>query len=156
MPTIKELMGYDTWANRESAESLIRANGIPDRAAAWLAHIAAAEWLWWSRIKNEKPRYSVWPTLTPDACDREFVELGKRWHDYIDAASPSELARTISYTNSKGEPWSSRVEDILFHLVIHSAHHRGQIAAAVRAGGSEPAYTDYIHAVRTGALLPGL
>jgi len=156
MPTINELMGYDTWANRESAVSLIRASMTPERAGAWLAHIAGAEWLWWARIKNEQPRFAVWPTLPPDRCDREFAELGERWRGYLDGAKAAELERSVSYTNSKGEAWSSRVGDILFHLVIHSAHHRGQIAAAVRAAGGEPAYTDYIHAVRTGVLVPGL
>ena len=42
------------------------------------------------------------------------------------------------------------MRDILAHVVLHSAYHRGQIAAAVRAGGGEPAYTDMIHAVRQG------
>jgi len=34
------------------------------------------------------------------------------------------------------------------HVTIHSAYHRGQIASDVRSAGQEPAYTDYIHAVR--------
>jgi uncharacterized damage-inducible protein DinB len=35
---------------------------------------------------------------------------------------------------------------------MHSGYHRGQIAAAVRESGGEPAYTDYIHAVRQGLI----
>jgi uncharacterized damage-inducible protein DinB len=58
----------------------------------------------------------------------------------------------VSYTNSKGELWTSTVEDILTHLVIHSAYHRGQIASDLRSAGREPAYTDYIHAVRQGLI----
>jgi uncharacterized damage-inducible protein DinB len=42
------------------------------------------------------------------------------------------------------------VGDILTHVVAHSAYHRGQIAAAVRAAGGAPAYTDFIHAARRG------
>jgi uncharacterized damage-inducible protein DinB len=34
--------------------------------------------------------------------------------------------------------------------VVHGGYHRGQIAAAVREAGGEPAYTDFIHAVRAG------
>jgi uncharacterized damage-inducible protein DinB len=44
------------------------------------------------------------------------------------------------------------VEEILTHVVIHSAYHRGQIASDVRAAGGVPAYTDYIHAVRQGLI----
>jgi uncharacterized damage-inducible protein DinB len=63
-------------------------------------------------------------------------------------SEPGALSQSVSYTNSKGEAWSSTVQEILTHLVIHSAYHRGQIASDLRAAGQEPAYTDYIHAVR--------
>jgi uncharacterized damage-inducible protein DinB len=56
----------------------------------------------------------------------------------------------VTYTNSKGEVWTSGVEDILTHVTIHSAYHRGQIASDLRAEGHTPAYTDFIHAVRQG------
>ena len=57
-----------------------------------------------------------------------------------------------SYTNSKGELWENRVLDVLSHVLLHSAYHRGQIALEIRRSGSAPAYTDYIHAVRQGLL----
>jgi len=44
------------------------------------------------------------------------------------------------------------VEDILTHVTIHSAYHRGQIASDLRAAGQAPAYTDFIHAVRLGLI----
>ncbi len=65
---------------------------------------------------------------------------------------PAGLAETVVYKNSKGEPWTSTVEDILTHVLLHSAYHRGQIASQVRAGGEQPAYTDFIHAVRQGLI----
>jgi len=49
-------------------------------------------------------------------------------------------------------PQVSRVEDVLLHVVMHSVYHRGQAAADVRANGGTPAYTDFIHAVRTGLI----
>ena len=36
------------------------------------------------------------------------------------------------------------------HVLMHSAYHRGQIALEMRAAGMEPAYTDFIQAVRQG------
>ena len=44
------------------------------------------------------------------------------------------------------------MEDVLLHVVMHSVYHRGQAAADVRANGGTPAYTDFIHAVRTGRI----
>ena len=54
----------------------------------------------------------------------------------------------VSYKNTKGESWTNSVEDILMHVVMHSAYHRGQIAADMRAAGHSPAYTDFIHGIR--------
>ena len=65
---------------------------------------------------------------------------------------PEKLAEAVSYKNSKGEVWSNSVQDILMHVVIHSAYHRGQIAADMRSAGHVPAYTDFIHGVRQGLL----
>ncbi len=58
------------------------------------------------------------------------------------------MSRQISYVNSKGESWSSQVDDVLLHVITHSAYHRGQIASDMRAAGLTPTYTDFIHAIR--------
>jgi uncharacterized damage-inducible protein DinB len=63
---------------------------------------------------------------------------------------PASLEQQASYTNTKGEDWANTVGDILTHVLLHSAYHRGQVAAEVRAAGLTPALTDYIHAVRQG------
>jgi len=51
-----------------------------------------------------------------------------------------------------GEPFESTLGDILTHLPIHGQHHRGQIAAHLRASGSVPPVIDFIHAARGGQL----
>ena len=60
------------------------------------------------------------------------------------------LSRSLAYKNSKGESFTSQKQDVLLHVVMHSAYHRGQIAADMRAAGFTPAYTDFVHAVRQG------
>jgi uncharacterized damage-inducible protein DinB len=57
-----------------------------------------------------------------------------------------------SYKNSRGEDWTSSVADILNQLILHAAHHRGQISLEIRRSGKTPAPVDYIHAVRKGLL----
>ena len=39
--------------------------------------------------------------------------------------------------------------DILLHVCLHGAYHRGQVAVSMRSGGAEPAPTDFI-AMRRG------
>lgn len=103
-----------------------------------------------ARLRPRQDTLPVWPELDVAACGRYLDELSRMWPEYLDEAP--DASEKIPYTNSKGETWTSTVEEILTHVVIHSAYHRGQIASDVRASGGTPAYTDYIHAVRQGLI----
>jgi uncharacterized damage-inducible protein DinB len=142
---------YDSWANQQVVASL-EPLPAPPRSLKWMGHIVGAECLWLARLRQESPSLAVWPDLTVAECAERLGELSERWRNYLDDAVPSRLIDQIVYTNSKGETWSSAVEEILDHVVIHSAYHRGQIASDLRAAGRVPAYTDYIHATRQRAV----
>jgi uncharacterized damage-inducible protein DinB len=149
MRHLRRLLRYDAWANWETLHSLKQ--GAPPRSLKWLAHIVGAEYLWMARLRGQRETLPVWPELDVEACSERLDELSRLWPEYLDDAVDS-LTEEIPYTNSKGEAWTNTVEEILTHVVIHSAYHRGQIASDVRAGGGVPAYTDYIHAVRQGLI----
>lgn len=146
----RQLFSYDGWANREVLRSFRTAENPLARSLKLLSHILGTEYVWFSRIKGEKSALAVWPELTMIECERHATELPKIWSSYLDARDGHGLANQISYRNSKGESWSNSVEDILMHVVMHSAYHRGQIASDMRAAGHVPAYTDFIHGVRQG------
>ncbi len=148
MRHLLRLLQYDGWANREILGSLETA-APPPRSLQWMAHIVGAECLWLARLRGEPAPLPVWPELGIDECGEHLAELYRRWPEYLHDHR-NALGEQVSYTNSKGESWTSTVEDILTHVTIHSAYHRGQIAADMRAAGMAPAYTDYIHATRQG------
>jgi uncharacterized damage-inducible protein DinB len=68
--------------------------------------------------------------------------------EFVSKIDEGGLSKSVTYKNSQGEDWTSRVEDILQHVIMHSVYHRGQIATEMRAAGLTPASTDFIHAVR--------
>ncbi|HEY7412972.1 MAG TPA: DinB family protein [Vicinamibacteria bacterium] len=145
---LSRLFAYNRWANRE-ALGAARASAP---ALRLLAHVAGAERLWLARLRGEPSPLAVWPELGADACAAALQEVGQAWRDYLAALAPGDVARAVAYVNSRGEPWSSTVGDVLMHVVLHSSYHRGQAALAVRQDGATPAYTDYIHCVRQGFL----
>jgi uncharacterized damage-inducible protein DinB len=149
MRHLRGLLRYDVWANRETLRALKRS--APPRSLRWLAHIVGAEYLWMARLRRHQEILPVWPELGVEACGERLDELSRLWPEYLDDTHES-LTEKVPYMNSKGEAWTNTVEEILTHVVIHSAYHRGQIAADVRASGGVPAYTDYIHAVRQGLI----
>jgi uncharacterized damage-inducible protein DinB len=141
---LDRLLLYDVWANRETL-SFLQRGSPPSKSLRWMSHIIGAEFLWLDRMAGRRPSLPVWPELCLAECEQRLEQLS----DLLPAAArPSDRERAVQYTNSKGESWSSTVEEILTHLTIHSAYHRGQIASEMRSAGQEPAYTDYIHAVR--------
>jgi uncharacterized damage-inducible protein DinB len=146
---LDRLLRYDIWANGETVGSL-RQGPPPARSLKWMGHIIGAEYLWLARLRQVPAPLPVWPDLPVEECAGRLGELSSMWREYLANAGPRQLAERIAYTNSKGEAWSGVVEDILTHVTIHSAYHRGQIASDLRAAGQVPAYTDFIHAVRQG------
>jgi uncharacterized damage-inducible protein DinB len=146
----QRLFAYDDWANREVLTSLQALLVAPPRSVKLLAHILSAEKLWLERLRLQKQTYPVWPDFTLEHCKLEIAELRELWKAYFSLLNEEGILRSLTYKNTKGESWTSQKQDILMHVVMHSAYHRGQIAADVRAAGFTPAYTDFIHAVRHG------
>jgi uncharacterized damage-inducible protein DinB len=144
------LFKYDEWANREVIGGLRQASTVPARSLKLLAHILGTEYLWFSRLKVEKSAVAVWPEFSLLECERHARLLPQIWSGYLNRLEASGLSATVDYKNTKGESWSSVVEDILMHVIMHSAYHRGQIASDMRNSGLVPVYTDFIHPVRQG------
>ena len=152
LATFGRLFDYDAWANRETLASLEAAGTAPERALSVLAHVAGAKHLWLARLRADPATPGPWPVLAPDALAARLDDLAAQWRSYLAGLRPDDLARPVRYTNSKGDTFTSSVGDILLQLVSHGSYHRGQIAVLLRTAGKQPANTDYIHAVRTGAI----
>jgi uncharacterized damage-inducible protein DinB len=144
------MFAYDHWANRECVIAMSSANSASSSTMGRIAHILSAQKLWLERLRQEPQTLPVWPGSTLPECAKLADEMAVLWRNYLAQLSPSGYDDKIEYRNSKGEAWSSRIEDVLTHVLLHSAYHRGQVALEMRGAGLEPAYTDFIHAVRQG------
>ena len=143
---------YDAWANREQLRVLSELPSPPQEAIKLLNHIIAAQWLWLDRMQKNPQRTAVWPQASLSDCGPQLQALEREWQSYLGGLSETDLAQPCIYKNSKGEGWTSSILDILNQLILHAAHHRGQISLEIRRSGSLPAPVDYIHAVRKGLL----
>ena len=149
------MFAYDHWANQQCLRAL-RADASSDKdvgpVVRRMAHILSAEKLWLERMLRLPQTMAVWPGSSLDECEALADEAGAAWKKYLDSLSADGLAEVVDYKNTKGESWRNRVGDVLTHVIMHSAYHRGQIAMEMRAAGMEPALTDFIHAVREGKI----
>jgi uncharacterized damage-inducible protein DinB len=146
----RRLFSYDSWANREVIRAMTAAEPLPGKSLKLIAHVSAAERIWWDRLQAKAQAVPVWPDWTFAECEARASEMEGMWKEYLMNKAESDFAMPVSYVNSKGKSFSNTPYDILLHVITHSAHHRGQIASDMRAAGFTPAYTDYIHGVRQG------
>jgi uncharacterized damage-inducible protein DinB len=149
---LRRQFAYNEWANHEVLAGLHATGVATKRSLQLMAHIVAAESLWLDRLNRQAQSLPVWPEFDLDRCEKQATEIARKWRDYLGNLSVASLSQMVPYKNSKGEPWTSTVLDVMTHALMHSAYHRGQIASHMRENGQTPAYTDYIHAVRQGLI----
>lgn len=147
---LRRQFAYDLWANQETLRAIRAAGDENRRSVQLISHVLAAERVWLERLRQSPQSVPVWPEPDLAWCDKEAAELGRLWLEYLDDVAPGDVSKTVSYKNTKGELWTSTIVDVLLHVLLHSAYHRGQIASHMRASGQAPAYTDFIHAIRQG------
>ena len=140
----RKLFEYDYWADSETLASLKTVPGGVEKARKAICHIIGAQRIWLSRFASPAPpTVQPWPDLTLEECGAAIEDLRQQWHGILEVLTPEKLAGDLTYLSLKGTENKTPVQDVLMHLVLHSAYHRGQVAAAVREAGGKPATTDY-------------
>ena len=141
---LHKLVDHLKWADAATLESLRAPHGTGARALQIYAHVVGAEAVWLARIAGRPADVAVWPAFELEEAAalarRNATELDR----VLESLAPGDFHREIEYRNSAGQVFRSTLEDILLHVALHGAYHRGQLALLVRDGHGEPAPTDYI------------
>ena len=145
---LHSLFAHVAWANARVLEALRISPGNDRQALDFFAHILAAEHVWLARVEGRSPKVAVWPALSLEECTALSHENAREYARLLERESDESLERDIAYTNSAGAAFTSRLIDILAHVALHSAYHRGQVALMIRRGDGTPAPTDFIAFVR--------
>ncbi len=141
----RTMFEYDLWANRQALESLKTVSDSEESPRRFFAHVIGASRIWFARFENPDPKsVEVWPTLTLDDCRKAIEEEHARWTVMLARFRPERFDEDLKYRNTKGIEFKTPIRDVLMHVLMHSAYHRGQVAAAVRQSGGKPAATDYV------------
>ncbi len=155
--TFERMLAYDRWANGQTLASVEKLAAPPAKTVELMAHILGAELCWLRRmtVGRDAPGAEEWDTLQTLASLRVVWsdELPAAWSTFLGDAKLSDPARTFTFVDWLGNTSKPiRVEDAATQLMFHSAHHRGQVALGVRAADGLPATTDFLRAVRAGAI----
>jgi len=150
------LFQHVAWADQEVLTAL-EACAEPDpEAFKLLSHLLVAEHVWLCRIQSRDPGMnSVWPVQSASECRALSSQTRAGYQALLETTSEDQLREVVSYRNMKGEEFWTPLCDILLHVALHGAYHRGQIAAIMRRTGLKPMNTDFITFCRCNPLNPG-
>lgn len=153
MQTIRSMFAHMDWANRLLLEALQAAPADEvGKAATLFLHVLQAERIWLTRLRGESSEGLALWTDDADlaACAALIEENGSGFRTWLDALPEDRLDQPVGYRSQAGVPFETSARDILTHVALHGQYHRGQINAALRAGGFNPAAIDYILYSRLG------
>lgn len=143
---LPHLIAHLIWADDRVADSLATLGAPDPELLAIYGHVLGAEAVWIARLNGMPSDIPVFPEFDLATCR----EVARRNHASLQVIPLDDAgrARTVTYTNSKGDTFSSTVDEILHHVCLHGMHHRGQVIRGVRQGGGTPLVTDFIAFVR--------
>ena len=148
LPWLERLFAHMAWADERALEALGRPPEPSADARELFAHVLGAELVWLARLQGTPADVAVWPEADTAALPALAERSRQGFRELLADLAPDDLARDVTYTNSAGRSFTTPVGDILVHVALHGAYHRGQVARALAADGATPEPTDYIGWVR--------
>lgn len=115
-----------------------------------MAHLLTAQQVWLSRCK-EMPlaNYNLWPDWEATALASVTNSNNNEWLDYINGLNNDDFEKVITYKNTHGDNFETKLIDILTQVTNHGTHHRAQIGQQlITAAATTLPATDYIAYVR--------
>ncbi len=150
---IPSLAGHMVWADSALLQSVAEQEGAFDDAdiRKWLHHTAAAQRLFLSLLRGQPfdAARERQPPATMAELEQRFAATHADSIAYAESMDEAEMARTIDFPPlGPMKAFQVSARDALTQLIMHSEHHRAQVAARLRALGGKPPTTDYILWVR--------
>jgi uncharacterized damage-inducible protein DinB len=96
---------------------------------------------------HQAPRSAERPSF--EALAEQARETADWYVDYADVLQPDEIDEAIAFTFANGEPARLTRGEMLLHVAMHAAGHRGQVALLLQKNGIQPwpdRITDFLKA----------
>lgn len=153
---MEDLYRYNDWANAKVfalCEGLTHAQLDEKRELGFgslrntLFHILTAEQIWLERWQVAPWR--VFPTdslgMDVDDIQAQLRQISQARLQMLKSEKAARWQRIVNYKDSKGTEYSNPLDVLLMHVANHSAYHRAQALAYLKAfGKTTPVGIDYL------------
>jgi len=161
---LRSLFAYKAWANAELFAALATLPAeqaeILQACVRTLNHIYVVDRIFRAHLSGEARPFDA--TNTPETPSLESlrveVSATDAWLEaYVASLGEPALTEVLSFQFTDGEAGRMSREEMLLHLIVHGAYHRGNVGQQLKSIGVAPPrdlYTRFLHlaqpARRTG------
>ncbi len=132
---LQTLYGYQAWANHDLLGKLALLDGTTqaaelDSALRLISHYHVVAEIFAAHLTGTDHRYTSDNTVETPPLDelRTAVAATDRWYqDYVQTVSPEALSEAIAFSFTDGDKGCMTRQEMLLHVALHSAVHRGEV-----------------------------
>lgn len=138
-----ELFDYNFYCNKKLMDQFEATKiEVQGKNITLFSHILNAHHIWNARLLQTEEKLSVWQVHKIS----EFADIhyDNQRTTFEIITNMDDFEKRIDYQSTEGRQFYNNPKDILFHIINHSTHHRGQIAMESRNNHIEPLPLDYI------------
>jgi uncharacterized damage-inducible protein DinB len=140
---LRQLFIYNEWANLRVLSAVRDTDDR--RAKEMLAHLLTTEQEYYERLSGkDSTGFDFWPEIPLVRCEVLLRSVTRRYRGLLELGGEAVLDRTATYKTSEGVEHTNTYREMLTHVLIHSAIHRGNIMVRLREAGVKPPLIDYI------------
>jgi len=140
---LRELFAYNDWANRRIFVAL--KENRSEKALKILAHALTTEQEYFERLYGkDSTGFNFWTEFSLEDCSDLAKRAAENYEALLKRFDEGGLGLRATYKTSEGVNHENDFRELLTHVLIHSATHRGNIVLKLREEGLEPPKIDYI------------
>jgi len=152
--TLERLFRYKAWANDALLANLGKLGDespVTKLAIKALSHSHIVDRIFAAHLRRKDHAYaSANPTLMPSLADlaADIRMSDREYVDYVSTLDHGQRSEQIDFTFTDGAAGRMSREEMLLHLIIHGAGHRGQVSAVMLLNAITPSkdgLTTYLH-----------
>jgi uncharacterized damage-inducible protein DinB len=133
-----QLFNYEDWAMQKIISILQECQEA--EAIQMFQHILLARELWHNRVANQNNPF-IFDGKSLRQCVESYQKNQSEWINFLE--STEDFDADVNYKTTEGTTKTTKLKNILTHVVNHSTYHRGQITNILK-GKTKLASTDFI------------
>ena len=137
------LFDYNFYCNKKFIEECNKLKEVPEKSIKLFCHTLNAHHIWNARILGKLPDYGVWQIH--EIKDWGDIHYENQRNSFEITTNSDDFEKRIDYETTDGRLFTNTLQDILFHIINHSTHHRAQISSDFRNNNLDPIPMDYVN-----------